>query len=272
MEKNQGPLPLINLALIKVRLLACVLGLFACLLVVSEIAAAQNLVDVNGDGTVTVMGFGDSITYGIGDGTNTPVMPENILDVRGPGYLGRLASKIGVATINAAVPGERISSGVRRLITAVNASRPDYVIILEGANDAIDQLSIKDYRRHLQRMANVGRRLGSEVVLATLTQSHGFREIQNSIMGSYSLVVEQVATGNDLMLVPVRAAYSRICPIIQEDCELLHSDGLHPRQNGHDLISEVMIASFYGIDLFSPEGPGLLAQSIGVSTEDLTFR
>lgn len=256
----------------KYRLLICVLGLVASLLVMREPAAAQNLVDVNGDGTVTVMGFGDSITHGIGDGTNTPVSPENILDVRGPGYLGRLASKIGVATINAAVPGERISSGVRRLISAVGASRPDYVIIIEGANDAIDQLSIKEYRRHLQRMANVGRRLGSEVVLATLTQSHGFREIQNSIMGSYSVVVEQIATGNDLMLVPVRAAYSRICPVIKENCELLHSDGLHPKQNGHDLISEVMIASFYGIDLFAPEGPEILAQSLGVTAETLIFR
>lgn len=92
------------------------------------------LADLNGDGQIVVLCFGDSITVGVGDGAAANVAPSSP-----GGYPARLQSLLAghsavpLVIINDGVSGETTDEGRERLETELEANKPDYVILLEGA-------------------------------------------------------------------------------------------------------------------------------------------
>ena len=103
------------------------------------LAADFKLTDRNGDGAVEILAFGDSITYGVGDGSAPGDYVEQIYDAGAPrGYPLRLSSLIGVAVDNAGLPGEElIRTGIDRF--------PGLVIGASADSDGVMDLVIKAY-------------------------------------------------------------------------------------------------------------------------------
>jgi lysophospholipase L1-like esterase len=97
------------------------------------------LEDLNGDGVVTVLCFGDSITRGVGDGPSADSLPPSPA-----GYPQRLQPELAPKTtlplvvIDDGNPGERTPAGVSRLRGDLRDTNPDYTILLEGTNDVED--------------------------------------------------------------------------------------------------------------------------------------
>lgn len=234
---------------------------------ISHTALAQDsLIDLNGDGLITILAFGDSITYGVGDGVAPGVVAQDVPVSDGTvGYPQRLGALLGVAVVNAGVPGEEFAvDGFARFPQALAASAADTVILMEGANDAVHQLDPGEYRRLLQRVVNVARVQGRAVLLATLPPPCCDHAPLSLFTGAYSGAVKRVAALNDLRVIDMQRAWVTTCSSLGQ-CDLYNlPEGLHPNTKGYDVIAQNSASAIYGIDIFSADGASNLEAALGL--------
>jgi lysophospholipase L1-like esterase len=108
------------------RSVAVLLSLVATCALAQDPASEQRdftrvLRDQDGDGNIVVLCFGDSITAGTLYGA----------------YPGELRKRLnGPAVVNEGLFGETSAEGRQRLPRVLDKVRPDYVVLLEGINDA----------------------------------------------------------------------------------------------------------------------------------------
>ncbi len=182
-------------------------GLFFSLTARSAVACPDigGLADLNCDGRVEIICFGDSITFGIGDSQKL-------------GYPGRLTQlRPGIFIRNLGDPGERTANGKNRASRRfAQYQSGDYAIILEGVNDYFqnDRLSTNT-RDNLLAMVRSASSTGAVTMLANLTDVR--RDYQKPW---------------------VRAVNTRINPYRKIDffslgTTIIGSDLLHPNGNGY---------------------------------------
>ena len=227
------------------------------------------LVDVTGDGKVTILGFGDSLTYGVGDGVSEGGEVP-FTDGTG-GYLPRLAEILGIVVINEGSPGELLDpEGIERFPGVVESSNADVVIIMEGYNDARNELSAPQYRRVLQRAVNVTKSLGRIPVLMSLTKSTEMHRFLNAYTSRYSSVVSLLASANGAIFADLSTAWNNRCPFEEKQCPLLNTpEGLHPNPLGYRVISQVVGAALLGINILTPEGVAEFANATGIDVDQV---
>jgi lysophospholipase L1-like esterase len=222
---------------ISICLLVAVLG--------SDSAKAQNagfLADRNGDSSVSVLTFGDSITYGVGDGTNPGDYVEEIEQSgEARGYPQRLSAALSAGVDNGGVPGERfLNDGLIRSTSLIIGSDVDTVVIMEGTNDAIHRIDGRDYRIALQKLINVARAEGKGVVLNTLPPPVAMRAPLALFTTLYSSIIRDLAVVNSVGLADVEQSFRATCPDL-DNCQLYNlPEGLHPNSVGYDLIAKVV--------------------------------
>lgn len=216
------------------------------------------LVDRTGDGKVTVMGFGDSITFGVGDDEERPI------DDRG--YLPRLAGYLGVSVLNEGVPGEElVGSGELRFVQTLRDSAADVVIVSEGSNDAVLQTSRSAMRRAFQRVVNVGRALGRQVVVGTVPIPVAEHESIAPFMAEYSAIIRAIAEANQVPLLDTERMWRSTCGAIPS-CRLLNlPEGLHPNEVGYTAIAQLAGATLHGVDPFRRDASGEIASLLGIT-------
>ena len=251
--------------------------LVLCFSLVSRQLAAENLLtDRNGDGVVTVVAFGDSISYGLGDleqpgeFVELPRLPNATF-----GYLRRVRAA-GLNTINRSVPGEFFTTdGIARFSAVAGASGADVIGIMEGTNDAGLQVSPREYRRNLQKAINIAKAHGVEPVLFTVLPTCCFREGRTLFTDEYSKMVRQLANVNGVAIADITRAWNNTCNVItpageQEHCPLFNiPDGLHPNNMGHDLIAHTFLATVYDVNVFAPSGAADLESAAGLSKDSV---
>ncbi len=240
------------------------------LLSLSSTAYAQSAIDpikdVNGDGIIEFLAFGDSITRGVGD--DIPVGEDVIAVSTAPdgeaGYPRRLENILNIAVANRGIPGERIaSSGIFRFTKVLQTTNSDYVLISEGANDSFNRLSPADLGKNIQTLINIATALNKEVILVGIPPSCCRHEGTGEFVRQYNLQYANLADINQIKFSDTERAWENTCDT--EECFLLNlPEGLHPNKKGYDSMAEVIIATLYGIDIYSPGGSALLAQAIGV--------
>ncbi|MEM9291848.1 MAG: GDSL-type esterase/lipase family protein [Acidobacteriota bacterium] len=123
----------------------------ACALLISAPAEAQQ---------TRYLAFGDSITEGFADTSDTPGYPpklENILEARG----------VNAEVANFGLGGETTAEGVTRVDEAL-ATGGDVLLLMEGTNDINQRLSPETVRFNLDRIADKAEAQGLEVILATI--------------------------------------------------------------------------------------------------------
>jgi len=108
-----------------------------------------------------ILAFGDSLTAGVG------TTDEN-------SYPAVLAELTGLTVINAGVSGETTDEGVSRLIEEIDNFSPDLIIILEGANDFFQNRNHSTIKTNLQRMIEIAKSRGVQVVLIGVPQKSLF--------------------------------------------------------------------------------------------------
>ena len=208
-------------------------------------ASAQSpLADNNGDGSIESIAFGDSITYGVGDGIAPGTYVEQITDAGAPrGYPLRLSERLNVAVLNAGKPGEElVTAGVYRFVDVVVGSTADTVIIKEGVNDAVHLTPTGDFSDAMQRIINVAYAEGKAVVIATLAPPTQIHESLEPLTFSYSASVRALALLNSLPLVDIEATFYAACPVLSMCSYYNLPEGLHPNTLGYDAIATAMEA------------------------------
>lgn len=159
-----------------------------------------------------VLAFGDSLTYGTGAS-------------RSQSYPSVLSELTGRSVINAGVPGEVSSAGVRRLAGLLAEHRPDLVVLCHGGNDILRRLDRTAMRQNLERMIALSREAGAQVILVAVPDFG----ILLSAAEDYEIVAEK--TG-----VPMEAD---ILPDVLSD-DGLKSDSIHPNGAGYRRMAEAV--------------------------------
>lgn len=121
--------------------------------------------------------------------------------------------------VNASISGETSAGGLSRLPELLQRHRPEIVILALGANDGLRGLSLSQLRANLQRMIELARGQGSEVLLVgmLLPPNYGPAYTQR-----FHQVYTELAAQQQVSLVPF------LLEGVAQDRRLFQSDGLHP--------------------------------------------
>jgi len=205
------------------------------------------LEDLNADGEVTVLCFGDSITRGVGDGPSADSLPP--LPAGYPGRLQQLllgkAGSVPVIVVNDGSPGERTRTGINRLRRDLPKSPPDYVILLEGTNDVEDG-NTRQAVNNLQGMVEAVFANGAQPIIGTITPTCCAHKNQLPIgaVENYNTALRQLAFDNTLPVIDFFAAFTNGPGPMGEDLPydpmlglIQQPEGLHPTPAGYDLMA-----------------------------------
>lgn len=164
-----------------------------------------------------IMCVGDSITAGVGGASPYPVYLQQMLG--------------GSATVvNKGLPGEQTSGGLGRLSGYLQEVKPQYVLIMEGANDAIWGVSPNTVKFNLARMVDTVRASGATPIISTITPNTHHAGVGATIPVYNSSIAGLAAQ----MGVAFVDSYNRVAG----DWKNLTVDGLHPNDAGAKIIAE----------------------------------
>ncbi len=235
-------------------------------LIPASYAQESILSDANGDGTITYLAFGDSITYGVGDGTIPGEEVTEIPKTDGTlGYPQRIKNLFSIAVRNRGVPGEVLyDNGISRFPKTVVGSDADVVGIMEGANDARYEVTPDEYERLLQKAINIARASGKTPLVFTVTPSCCDHVGLLGATRAYSDVARDLSQLNGVALADVEHAWDTTCSAL-DGCELFNlPEGLHPNTKGYDVIAQTAAAALLGINVFGPGGAAELESALGL--------
>ena len=168
--------------------------------------------NLDAPGEVVVF-FGDSITRGYG------VRPED-------SFPSLVASALGIAFVNAGIPGDTTAAGLARIQHDVVSHRPRLTLVEFGGNDFLRRVPLEETLKNLDEIVRMLVAQGMMVVIL---------EVNVGLMG-------------DPYLEGYRAVAKRYGAVLVADVMKgilgnpdLKVDGIHPNPQGHRLISERVI-------------------------------
>jgi acyl-CoA thioesterase-1 len=160
-----------------------------------------------------ILAFGDSLTYG----TGAP---------RAQSYPAYLEALTAHRVINAGVPGELSSAGIRRLPALLEQHRPGLLILCHGGNDLLRKVDEAELRSNLSTMIDITRQRGISVVLVGVPRPAllfmDTAPLYREIAAQYRIPLE------DTILTEL------------ESDAALKSDQIHPNGNGYQALAKAI--------------------------------
>lgn len=169
-------------------------------------------------GSITVLAMGDSQTSG---GIYPGVAPWT-------SNLAALEPEWRI--VNSAVAGERSSQGLARLPANLSRHNPDVVLLMFGANNAI-QGDLAGFRPQMQRMVALCKESGAKVVIVNILPMRGGRSIYNGNVDR--LNAELLALAKEEKVGYVDAFKEFRGDVADERLP----DGLHPDADGNRILA-----------------------------------
>ncbi len=157
-----------------------------------------------------ILAFGDSLTFGTGT-------------ARSQSYPARLAEMTSRSVVNAGVPGEVTSNGVKRLPGALDEHRPQLVVLIHGGNDMLRGLGFTRASENLKQMIRMAHDRGIDVVMLGVPKP--------GLILSAPDFYGQVAADTG---VPIDT--DAIADILQYPAN--KSDAIHPNGKGYRMMAE----------------------------------
>lgn len=102
-----------------------------------------------------ILAFGDSLTAGYG------TTPEN-------SYPSVLAQLSGHPVINAGISGETTEQGLTRFATTLDEVQPQLVILMEGANDILQNKDLDQAKQNLNAMIHEAKSRNIQILLVAV--------------------------------------------------------------------------------------------------------
>ena len=170
--------------------------------------------------------YGDSISAGYGMDTEKQWSKElqKIL----------IEEKIGLTIINKSLSGETTGAGLSRLEKIIDNSKPSYILIELGGNDALRGYPPAKIKNNIEEMINLSIKKGVKVLLMQIRILPNYgRRYQTSFESIYKEVSEE----NDIPLIPF------MLNDIALNKELMLGDGIHTNATAQPLIAEFLYAN-----------------------------
>ena len=157
-----------------------------------------------------VLAFGDSLTYGSGAHSQS--------------YPVQLQVLIQKEVINAGIPGETSSQGLKRLPALLQQHHPKFVILCHGGNDIIQKTSKITLKENLVKMIQMSKESGAQVLLVGVPDFYLFGFTTDDLY-------EEIAKQENVLY------EGEILSVIEND-PALKSDRIHPNAKGYSLMAE----------------------------------
>ena len=167
--------------------------------------------------------YGDSISAGYGMDTDKQWSEElqKIL----------IKEKISLTIINKSLSGETTGGGLSRLENIITNSKPSYILIELGGNDALRGYPPAKIKNNIQEMINLSIKQGVKVLLMQIRILPNYgKRYQTSFESLYVEVSEE----NNIPLIPF------MLNDIALNKELMLNDGIHPNATAQPLIAEFL--------------------------------
>jgi len=165
--------------------------------------------------------LGDSLSAGYGvriDKSWPSLLEKNIIN-----------NGLTFEVINAGISGDTTSGGLYRLPKLLSRHEPQIVILELGGNDGLRGMSLKKVvRKNLRAMIEMVRVSGGIPVLVGVELPPNYGEMYTS---NFKKIFVDLASEYDLVLVN-----GSIKDMTERG--LMQSDGIHPNQDGHELIEQ----------------------------------
>ncbi|MCB5956361.1 GDSL-type esterase/lipase family protein [Enterococcus sp. CWB-B31] len=182
--------------------------------------------------------FGDSITAGFFDEPASPILTNLVKE-------GLEAQKItDIAIINAGIPGDTTSGGLKRMEKDVLSKEPDMVTIFFGANDCSDSrpIDVQEYGENLSQMINS---IGKEkVVLFTppFVDSARQPDRQDEEIRRFVAKAKEIGEQQEVPVVDIYHAMT----VYPGTDEFLQPDGLHFSEVGYEFLAALIVREIKG--------------------------
>jgi lysophospholipase L1-like esterase len=194
-----------------------------------------------------ILAFGDSITEGSVQPPATLLALDAGLPVSYPYKLQSMEterySTQSITVWNAGKGGEACedSGALSRLLDNISATRPDVLLLMEGANDlglysslsgGAQRAGIQKAVDALEDMVRGAQARGVTVFVATITpqRASGSRGGAAALVDSYNAAVRTMASKKNATLVDVGAQF----PV-----SMIGLDGLHPTEDGYQKLAQI---------------------------------
>ena len=167
--------------------------------------------------------YGDSISAGYGMDTEKQWSEElqKIL----------IKEKISLTIINKSLSGETTGGGLSRLENIIANSKPSYILIELGGNDALRGYPPAKIKNNIQEMINLSIKKGVKVLLMQIRILPNYgKRYQTSFESLYVEISEE----NNIPLIPF------MLNDIALNKELMLNDGIHPNATAQPLIAEFL--------------------------------
>jgi len=167
--------------------------------------------------------YGDSISAGYGINVDKQWSEE----------LQKILTKekISLTIINKSLSGETTGGGLSRLENIIANSKPSYILIELGGNDALRGYPPAKIKYNIQEMINLSIKKGVKVLLMQIRILPNYgKRYQTSFESLYVEVSEE----NNIPLIPF------MLNDIALNKELMLDDGIHPNATAQPLIAEFL--------------------------------
>ena len=161
-----------------------------------------------------VLAFGDSLTYGTGAD-------------KGQSYPERLENMLGNKVINAGIPGEVTSEGLKRLVSELERYQPNLVILCHGGNDFLRRHATEVTKGNVQKMIAMIKSRDIDVILVGVPKLGFGLEVPRF----YARIAEEQA-------IP----YEGDILVSLLGNNALKSDYIHPNGTGYRKLAEALFA------------------------------
>lgn len=219
---------------------------------------------------VRTLHFGDSITYGLGDGVDDCLVPG-----RSIGYPARLATALAelgrpIDPVNAGKCGEETLMAIAR-IDGVLDDNPDARVffLMEGTNDISGRVSVETISSNLREMAGRAAAQGLLPVYASVIPRgpNTPPDSNNARTSLLSETLREIAEEDDRLFVDAFGGMFDVPELFETFYG--PDDGYHPNPRGYgllaDLFEPVALAALDRVDAIRPceEGPEVLCLNEG---------
>jgi lysophospholipase L1-like esterase len=187
--------------------------------------------------TVRVLCFGDSFTFGTTHRAAPGFASLSFVE----GYEPKLARLLKGASgnrftlINSGVGGETTSAGLERLPAELRIHDPDLVLLWLGVVDinTTEKARFTLVRENLAEMMHTIKSAGAQVVIGTYPPMNpeGFRAQAPENVPRLNDIIRQEANAQQVLIAGHERAF-------HGDLTLIGPDGLHPNDNGYQIIAE----------------------------------
>ena len=203
----------------------CLLVILAILLTLIVPVNSLSKID-SSPNSIVILGDSLSAGYGVRIDKSWPsLLEKNIIN-----------NGLTFEVINAGISGDTTSGGLYRLPKLLSRHEPQIVILELGGNDGLRGMSLKKVvRKNLRAMIEMVRVSGGIPVLVGVELPPNYGEMYTS---NFKKIFVDLASEYDLVLVN-----GSIKDMTERG--LMQSDGIHPNQDGHELIEQEVWLSLF---------------------------